>query len=235
MTIADKILWYLYENENETLVQLTDFFNDLSAQCIQKHREDNRRRALSQNEKGGMVCEVELSPNQPHMDVVRAILKLKVSKYAEILSIGKKECLMWFGTITFEGKRYLMDLQKLEASFSRTEKNRNEKQKNKDSKTTYLQLAFYYYFMQVAEKIKWFDCWDNGREAAYKEVCTTNGKTAKTAWKLFQTAYRLIEGANSKDRWQLCKKSDYPLIIEMLKDCPEALNKAKEQLKETNT
>ena len=89
--------------------------------------------------------------------------------------------------------------------------------------------------MQVAEKIKWFDSWNEGREAAYKEVCKIHGKIAKTAWKLFQTEYRLIEGTNSKDRWQHCKKSDYPIIIEMLKDCPEALDKAKEQLKETNT
>lgn len=103
-------------------------------------------------------------------------------------------------------------------------------------KRNYIPLAFSYYYKQSVQEIEWFDNWQGGRENAYKKVVSQHyTNPAKTAWKQFQREYVKIENEHSNNRWQLCSKENYPAILELLKDNPKGLAKAKEELSKAIT
>lgn len=107
---------------------------------------------------------------------------------------------------------------------------------SQDVKRNYVALAFYYYYKQIVGEIQWFDHWQGGREQAYKEVVSEHyTNPAKTAWKQFQREYVKIEQEHSSNRFQLCSKENYPAILELLKESPKGLAKAKEELSKAIT
>lgn len=99
-----------------------------------------------------------------------------------------------------------------------------------DKKLTYLQYAFFHYYLQRAGISPYFENFPCGKVKAIEDTIKISGlKSAKR----FQQDYNSIS-TNLSERQHLCKKKDYETLLLILEIHPTALEIATKELKKAD-